>query len=266
MFNACNDQDNHQFIKETIYFLGQVLLVIIYIDRYDGFMRCLVISFNWIHICNNASRAMRTKKASKLFFVIILLSLFIIFFGAPSLKHFLREPVLVEIDREEFEDLEFPRISFCPFEKSSESWIKGSEPDMLWIQNLCSKSSFEKVGWLSVLWFIQYWDTYLLKVLECVRDRFYHLNESIGFVIRGRTPQTSLPLTSDLWRSSLTHVGLCHTLTHGRRLGADLNHDSLIIGLNSSLFYRVAIYDPVFFEVWSSTNSITQILFLLDER
>ena len=25
MFNACNEQDNHQFIKETIYFLGQVL-------------------------------------------------------------------------------------------------------------------------------------------------------------------------------------------------------------------------------------------------
>ena len=94
---------------------------------------------------------MRTKNASKPFFVIVLLSLFIIFFGAPSLKHFLREPVLVEIDREEFEDLEFPRISFCPFEKSTESWIKGSEPDMLWIQNLCSKNSFEKVGWLSVL-------------------------------------------------------------------------------------------------------------------
>ena len=65
----------------------------------------------------------------------------------------------------------------------------------------------------------------------------------------GRTPQTILPLTSDLWRSSLTHVGLCHSLTLGQRLGADLNHDSLIIGLNTSFFYRVAIYDPAFFEV-----------------
>ena len=77
---------------------------------------------------------------------------------------------------------------------------------------------------------------------------------------RGRTPQTSLPLTSDLWRSSLTHVGLCHTLILGQRLGADLNYDSLIIGLNTNFFYRVAIYDPAFFEVcnecFSGINSV----------
>ena len=88
---------------------------------------------------------MRIRNASKIFFVLVLLSLFIIFFGAPSLQHFLREPVLVEIDREEFEDLEVPMISFCPFDRVSESWVKGSEPDMMWIRNLCSNDKFEKV-------------------------------------------------------------------------------------------------------------------------
>ena len=81
--------------------------------------------------------------------------------------------------------------------------------------------------------------------------------------MRGRTPQTSLPMTSDLWRSSLTHVGLCHTLTLGQRLGADLNHDRLIIGLNTSLFYRISIYDPAFFEVWNESIEQQKLAFYI---
>ena len=107
--------------------------------------------------------AMRFYIANKLFFIFVLFSLFIIFFGAPSLQHFLREPVIVEIDREEFKDLELPTISICPFEESSGSGIKRSAPDMFWIKNLCSNESFQKV-WRIKLFLVPQIRYYLLKL------------------------------------------------------------------------------------------------------
>ena len=133
--------ESYFFKRITLYIDWYCMYVLHVMDSWGVYLEIL---FLWIDICN-ASRAMRTKNKSKIFFVLILFSLFILFFGAPSLQNFLREPILVEIDREELEDMEFPRVSFCPFERSSESWIKGSEPDMFWIQNLCTNDSFEKV-------------------------------------------------------------------------------------------------------------------------
>ena len=176
-------------------------------------------------------------KGLRLLFQLVLVLIFLFFFGLPAFKQYLAmEVMVVKTMRESGGKIVAPAISINARNPKTRLGWKGDdrELDKLKIDK-CLHSNLTQT---------------------CIENGTYSRNEVFLDVIMGYTKQLSLMHRTKLWQKDITRVtrGSIFTINFPYPVGPDMFNDRLIIEFGDNLLYNIYMHDSKYF-VFTSNNA-----------
>ena len=169
------------------------------------------------------------KLVAKLFLQIILLVIFLTFFGEPSIHRLLDREVIV-LDRiDQTESNPAPDVTVCGRSKTTgpyrESLCSDEWPKCQAASAFCEGAENE---------------------FRCLMDQSWKREDIVLNVVRGHTLNESM-MKAKLWNSQFPAFFACHTLSINAMIGANFLDDDFYFALNKTLEYNLYLHDPDYF-------------------
>ena len=146
---------------------------------------------------------------------IILLVVFVAFFGLPAIERYLKKEVIIVETLKQTDKISSPAITI-------------SVPGQI-LNNSCYNRN--------------------VSIEDCLEQTFLRRSEIINSVIIGADLREKVNLTRDIVREDFTYdwAGIYFTLTLPLTIGTELTSDAIIMGIFANLNYLVFIHDPEYF-------------------
>ena len=186
----------------------------------------------------------------QLLFGLILLSIFVIYFGHPSYVKYQDKKTLISEETVMFDSNNLPAVNIiAKIPNIPDGWKtkrdRLTETGMTipwdeYVEHFCNVSNS------------------LTDVVSCIKENTFELNDMID--------NHSSLANQNFWTSDISvfHSGKVFTLNTSYELGSDLSH-SLQLDLNENLHYSIWINDPKFFITTVNPRTIPHILLSIDD-
>ena len=177
---------------------------------------------------------------SKLFVVVVLLAIFIKYFGLNSLEKYQEKKVLVTTSQKLEEFIQAPALTICPWNPDSMS----SFPPNLTEEKLGIGNPFQTL--------CGHVEGNASAIVDCIEELAYNLTDLVKLEAKGTFPQfwnkTTPGPVADYWAAEfLNGKGQCLIYQSPNHFGSEDYSHGIVIGLNPDLEYHVFIHDPNFF-------------------
>ena len=163
---------------------------------------------------------------------VILLIIFMWYFGFPALERYNENEVIVVTTRKATDGIASPTLTLLvqnPIHKTG--WKKKGSNETNVIESYCQGLEDE-------------------KIVNCIKNKTYKVTDGVKDVLLGYTARESL-LGDGNWSSDfqMTYLGQSYTIQIPRKLTPNFFKDQLMLELNKSLIYNIYIHDKDFFIV-----------------
>ena len=187
-------------------------------------------TFHFIGACPSViSRLLGTAKMKRATLAkscvqVILLAIFLIFFGFPSLQKYLEDKVLVSEQKSEANGIPAPAVTICGKSPKTKAW---KEATMLEdVLETCNNSE---------------------SAFVCVESKALSRKDIILDSWKGDESEESMQ-NSSLWKKQFFKLwGSCFTFSLNQKIGTDFMRDELFFLLNRSLVYIFYIHSADYF-------------------
>ena len=171
---------------------------------------------------------------SKLFVVVVLLAVFLNYFGLNSLKRYQEKKVYVTSSQKLEEFIPAPALTICP--ANSFPGVPEEEVHM--------GNSFEVL--------CGNFDGNASAIVDCIENLAYNLTDLVKLEAKGNMPmlweEAELGPVAEHWKAEFTNgKSLCLVHRSPHHFGSDDVAHAIAVGLNPDLEYHVFIHDPDFF-------------------
>ena len=200
-------------------------------------------------VMNHQGQTMNLISVLHCLVIFLLLLLFGLFFGFPSLENYLRSDVYTDVGTIDEATIPLPAVTICV--KNPENNFTG------WKSTTKDDSSDPNTNIAQICRNVSPTD-----VFNCIEEKTFNLTESVMKCQLGITSESKDLLHSHIWSADLTvsENGLCHTLKSNERIGADPYKEVLYFILNDQLQYKILVHDPRFFYLTGNPSTIPQVM------
>ena len=170
--------------------------------------------------------------------MLMLMTIFMVYFGLPALGRFGEEKVMVITSRRKTEGIEAPAITIAARNPTTElSWRNSSYADKDILDAICNFTTSHDME-------------------TCIVENTYEQNEMINDVILGYSDKKSLmnSTLASIWTEDVhaSWNGRVYTINFHRKIGINDLTGQIFIVLKKKLSLRIYVHDPFFFV--SNTN------------
>ena len=167
---------------------------------------------------------MKRSTLAKIGVQFLLLAIFLIFFGSPSLQKYREDKVLVSEQKSEAQGIPAPAVTICGKSPKTKAWKEATKLDK--VLESCNKSE---------------------NVFLCVKSKSWSREDIILDSWKGDESEESMH-NSSLWKSQFFKLwGSCFTFSLNQKIGTDFMTDELFFLLNRSLVYIFYIHSLDYF-------------------
>ena len=174
----------------------------------------------------------------KLFVVLVLISVFINYFGLNSLERYQEKKVYLTSTQKLQEFIPAPALTICPFDTNTLSSFPNVPAEEMVIGNpfevLCGS-----------------FDGNATAIVECVENLSYNLTDVVKLEAKGSPTiweEATPGPVAERWKAEFTNgKSLCLIHQSPHHFGSDDFTQALVVGLNPDLEYHIFIHDPNFF-------------------
>ena len=187
---------------------------------------------------------MGTLLLLKLAFACLLMLVFFLLFGAPSIQIFMAKQTLVVKSFKKFEESDNPALTVCPSQGWKDRKVDSGKSGT-GFKRACGSSADSE------------------KALNCIKNKSFDLSEMVISTVDG----DNQVLKADQWMENLGWIsaGRCQTLNTSQvHIGSDRFHP-LILMFNSSLDVYTMVHDPNFYILGPNPQLMPRILTLQNE-
>jgi hypothetical protein len=188
------------------------------------------------------------RQSTKPSLQLVLLLIFLVYFGLPSIRRFQAREVMVVTSRRATGGIPAPAITMLPRNPKTNIGWKDSSWDISsleFIQLACENTTSRNTS-----------------IDGCIEEKTYNQTEVVKDVILGYTTKKSLikddvPLTEDF---TSTWYGRGYTLNIETKIGPDYSTDQLFVAVGYDLNYRMILHDRLYFAVNNNPTAFPSIL------
>ena len=165
---------------------------------------------------------------------ILLLAIFLYFFGVPAVRKFFRQDVMVVKTTKDTKGLPAPAISV--------SLPSFGHP----LPDKC----FESID----------------SIEECVRENTYNRSQTVSDVLLGFIKKESFSGACNVFNEDYTGAARFHTFNLNSTIGTDGSEDQIFLVLYPDFVYTIFIHDPDYFLYSSNPVALPTIMTQFDTR
>jgi len=190
----------------------------------------------------------------RMFFTLVLLVLFIVFFGYPAILKVSQNEVFIKPSTEPKErtnivNIPLPAVTLCGSDVSSmisQGWKEASLDYQDLVFNQCgnNNSNIESE-----------------EIYQCIYNKTYSLEEIQVGLFLGAAITAKVLTDPSIWKMDLsaTYFGRCYTLEYPEKVGSHLDTFLMMFDLNTNLTYDIFIHDPSYYLTTLSPSAFPHI-------
>ena len=158
---------------------------------------------------------------------VILLIIFIMFFGQPAVMRYMEKKTYVLSDIRPSSGIQTPSLTICPQNKvTGNAWKNENNGSFVDLSKLCQNN-----------------------YTKCIEEETYGLSEMVVNVCQGSNCTSKYLKKKSSWQESFNHYGRCFTFDFDYISGTDPIKDELLFYLNATIDYTVYIHDPNYVDI-----------------
>ena len=193
--------------------------------------------------------------------ILFLIVSFIIFFGVPSLKSFLRRGIYTDEEKVSKPFIPLPAVTICARNpnKSLTGWkddvVDGSTNEDNSNAGMNANYIAQECGAVASS-----------KLDNCIKRKSFKLSETVQSCRLGIHSEAENLIDSEFWTSDMTvsEHGMCYTINYPKKVGTDPFKEVLTFLFDKDLHYKVLIHDSNFFLLTANPSVIPQIMLELN--
>ena len=175
---------------------------------------------------------------------LVLISIFLQFFGLPSIHRFMDKRMLSVTSKKDTGGLAAPVVTTAPRNpRTKRGWSGNTTSYPKVVEDVCGHQQEH--------------------IEDCIRNETFSNLDAFKDVILGFTEKKSLLDQEGLWKEDFTTswYGRTYTLDIQRKIGPDDKLDQFFIVLGWNLDYRIFIHDPAYFVINTNPIGLPSLIF-----